>query len=347
MHTVEHVDHASLANWGAACLRAVGCNDDDARTVADALVQTSLWGIDSHGIARLPHYLARIRAGSIEPRPRYTVTRTAPGTAQFDGGHGLGIAAAFAAMALAQTLAREAGIGAVGLCESTHCGAIGLYTRQAARDGLVGIAFTHADSIVAPARGTRKFLGTNPISIAFPRAGGAPLCLDMATSAIPWNRVMNARREGHRLPPDVALDEHGRPTQDANAAAALVPLGGVSYGHKGYALALMIDLLCGPLNGMAFADRIAPMFGDLTQRRRLGGLMIALDPARFAGGATLAQRVAEVVDAIRRQPGDVLYPGEPEERAEAQRRREGIPVEPGLRAEFDDWTQRLGVAPLR
>lgn len=109
----------------------------------------------------------------------------------------------------------------------------------------------------------------------------------------------------------------------------------------------MIDLLCGPLNGMAFADRITPMFGDLTQRRRLGVLMIALDPARFAGGAMLAQRVAEAVEAIRRQPGDVLYPGEPEERAEAQRRRDGIPIEPGLRAEFDEWTHRLGVAPLR
>lgn len=347
MHAVEHVGHDSLARWGESCLRAVGCSDEDARTVAGALVQTSLWGIDSHGIARLPHYLARIRAGSIEPRPQYAVKRTGPGSAQFDGGHGLGIAAAFAAMALAQTLAREAGVGAVGLSESTHCGAIGLYTRQAARDGLVGIAFTHADSIVAPARGTRRFLGTNPISIAFPRAGGAPLCLDMATSSIPWNRVMNARREGHALPPDVALDEAGRPTQDAHAAAALVPLGGASYGHKGYALALMIDLLCGPLNGMAFADRIAPMFGDLSERRRLGGLMIALDPLRFAGGAALAQRVADAVEAIRRQPGEVLYPGEPEERAEAQRRREGIPIEPGLRAEFDEWTRRLGVAPLR
>ncbi len=347
MQAVEHIRHDALAHWAAACLRAVGCSEEDARTVADALVQTSLWGIDSHGISRLPHYLARIRAGSIEPRPQYRIERTGPGTAQFDGGHGLGIAAAFAAMTLAQTLAREAGVAAVGLRESTHCGAIGLYTRQAAREGLVAIAFTHADSIVAPARGTRKFLGTNPISIAFPRAGGAPLCLDMATSAIPWNRVMNARREGHALPPDVALDEAGRPTQDAQAAAALVPLGGTAYGHKGYALALMIDLLCGPLNGMAFADRIAPMFGDLTQRRRLGGLMIAIDPARFAGGATLARSVAEVVEAIRRQPGDVLYPGEPEERAEAQRRREGIPIEPGLRAEFDEWTRRLGVAPLR
>ena len=320
---VERVDHGSLARWGESCLLAVGCSDEDARTVAGALVQTSLWGIDSHGIARLPHHLARIRTGSIEPRPRYGIRRTGPGTAQFDGGHGLGIAAAFAAMALAQRLAREAGIGAVGLSESTHCGAIGLYTRQAARDGLVGIACTHADSIVAP------------------------LCLDMVTSSIPWNRVMNARRERHSLPPGVALDEAGRPTQDANAAAALVALGGASYGHKGYALALMIDLLCGPLNGMAFADRIAPMFGDLTQCRRLGGLMIALDPQRFAGGAMLAERVAEAVEAIRRQPGDVLYPGEPEERAEAQRRSEGIPIEPGLRVEFDEWTRRLGVAPLR
>ena len=263
-------------------------------------MQTSLWGIDSHGVARLGHYLARIQAGSIAPRPALKITSTGPCTATMDGGHGLGIVVCTAAMAHAIGLAQSSGVGIVGIGESSHCGAIGLYTRQAAAAGLIGFAFTHADSIVAPFGGAQKLLGTNPLSIAFPNADGEPICLDMATSSIPWNRVMNARREGHALPAGVAIDARGAPTSDAGMAAALLPLGGNEYGHKGYALALMIELLCGPLNGMPAADRIAPMFSDLHVRRQLGSLVMALDPMRFAGGATLAMTVRELIATLRR-----------------------------------------------
>ena len=340
---LRHVSASALTAWAIACLTRVGVEARDAETVARSLVQTSLWGIDSHGIARLGHYMARIKAGSIAPVPALRITGTGPCTATMDGGHGLGIVVCSAAMAHAIGLAKSNGVGIVGIGESSHCGAIGLYTRQATAAGLIGFAFTHADSIVAPAGGAQKLLGTNPLSIAFPNADGPPICLDMATSSIAWNRVMNARREGHALPEAVAIDQSGTPTRDAREAAALLPLGGSEYGHKGYALALMIDLLCGPLNGMPFADRIAPMFADLQARRHLGSLVMALDPMRFAGGPTLALTVRELIATLRRQPGDVQYPGEPEARREAVRAREGIPVEPGLWNEFADWSARLGL----
>jgi len=341
---LRQVPASALTAWAVHCLTRVGVGAGDADTVARALVQTSLWGIDSHGIARLCHYLARIQAGSIAPVPILHITSTGPCTAQMDGAHGLGIVVCTAAMAHAISLAKANGVGIVGIAESSHCGAIGLYTRQAAARGLIGFAFTHADSIVAPFGGAQKLLGTNPLSIAFPNAGGQPICLDMATSSIPWNRVMNARREGHVLPSGVAIDALGAPTRNAGAAAALLPLGGSEYGHKGFALALMIDLLCGPLNGMPFADRIPPMFADLHAQRHLGSLVMALDPMRFAGGPALAETVRELVAALRRQPGDVQYPGEPEERRAAVRTRDGIPIEPGLWMEFADWSSRLGVA---
>ncbi len=339
------VAHDALAAWGATMLRMAGVPADDAARVADALVQTSLWGIDSHGIARLTHYLNRIGHGSIETRPRVVIERTGAATASVDGGHGLGIAIAFRANALAMTLARSAGAGVVGVTNTTHCGAIGLYAREAARAGFVAIAFTHADSIVAPHGGSQKFLGTNPIAIAVPRADGPPVCLDMATSSIPWNRVMNARREAGALPEGVAIDAAGAPTTDPQAAAALLPLGGSDYGHKGYALALMIDLLCGPLNAMAYANHITPMFSALEARRRLGTTLLAIDPARFAGGATLAQAAAAMAREVAALPGRVRMPGDPELENEARRRALGIPVEPGLAAEFRDWSARLGVAP--
>ena len=350
---------AALTEWGAACLRAAGVPDADAHSVAASLVQTNLWGIDSHGIARLPHYLNRIQHGSIKPRPNIVVTSTGPCTAQVAGDQGLGIVVSQRANEVAMQMARTNGIGAVGVSDSSHCGAVGLYSRAAARAGLIGMAFTHSDSIAAPFGGHLPFFGTNPISVAFPRAAtatdtatdpasaalyGEPLCLDMATTSIPWNRVMNARREGLALPPDVAVDAHGAPTADAAAAGALRPLGGTDYGHKGYGLALIVELLCGPLNGNPYGPQIGPMYAELTRPRHIGAFFIALDPMRFAGGALLSSALEHMARALAAQPGEVQLPGDPELAVQAQRRVAGIPIEPGLRAEIQVWSDRLGVA---
>jgi hypothetical protein len=215
----------TLRAWATRCFATAGMTHDDASLLASSLVQTSLWGIDSHGVALLPHYLDRLANGTIKAQPRAQIERTGAATALVHADQGHGIVIAHRAMAEAVRIAREQGVGAVGVKNASHCGAIGLYTRAAARDGCVGLAFTHADSVAVPHGGKRAFLGTNPISFAFPRGQQAePLCLDMATTSIPFNRVRNARREGHALPPDVAVDADGAPTTDANTAAAVVPV---------------------------------------------------------------------------------------------------------------------------
>lgn len=337
----------ALESWAVAGLRASGVPRADAVRIAASLVQTSLWGIDSHGIARLGHYFARLRAGSIAARPRIRLRRTGPCTAQLDGGHGHGIVVCHRAMAKAIALAKQGGIGAVGVSNSSHCGAIGLYGRQAAREGLIAIAFTHSDAFVAPHGGTRPYLGTNPICITVPtRDPERPICLDMATSAVPYNRIVNCRRENRPLQPGWALDRHGRPTTDPHAAGCLLPLAG----HKGYALAFMIDLLCGPLNGMAFGPHLSPMYRQLGRRRRLGSFFLAFDPRRFQGGRGLPAVAARMAAEARRAPRadaaePVQVPGDPEYRTAERRAREGIPVEPGLREEFLRWSKRLAVPP--
>lgn len=339
------IQAAPLAGWATACLRTMGMPDEDAQLLADSLVQTSLWGVDSHGIARLTHYLERLSRGSIKTRPRITITRSGPCTAQLHADQGQGIVVAHRAMAEAVALARDAGVGAVGVTDSSHCGALALYTRPVARQGLVALAFTHSDKMAAPQGGPRAFLGTNPISIALPRAGGPELCLDMATTAIPWNRVMNARRTGAALPPDAALDAAGQTTRDAEAARALRPLGGADYGHKGYGLAMMVDLLCGPLHANPIGPELSDMFHALDAPRRLGAFFMVLDPARFAGGPLLAEGVARMAQALAQEPGSPLLPGDPELRCEAQRRRDGIPVDATLLAQWQDWSARLALAP--
>ncbi|MCD0503896.1 Ldh family oxidoreductase [Bordetella petrii] len=335
----------ALREWGRACLMAMDVPAADAACLADSLVQTSLWGVDSHGIARLPHYLNRLAHGSVLARPDVRIVRSGPGTAQVHAGQGLGIVVAHRANRLAMDMARETGIAAVGVSDSSHCGAVGLYSRAAAEAGLLGMAFTHSDAIAAPFGGHAPFLGTNPVSIAVPRQNGPPICLDMATTAIPWNRVMNARRENHALPAGVALDEAGHDATDPHAVRALRPLGGLQQGYKGYGLALMIELLCGPLQGNPFGPHISPMYQQLHQPRRLGAFFIVIDPARFAGGPALAALAAQMADELATQPGQPCVPGDPEQAAQALRLREGIPVEPGLWKEFLHWSTRLRVPP--
>jgi ureidoglycolate dehydrogenase (NAD+) len=340
-----HVDHRRLEEWAVACLRAVGCPEQDARLVGGSLVQTSLWGVDSHGILRLTHYLRRLSIGSVKADAQPVVRRTGPVTAQMDGMDGLGILHAMRAMELAMDMARTTGVGVVGVSDSSHCGAMGLYTRRAAKAKLLGIAMTHSSSVVAPHGGKRKFFGTNPLSIAFPRANGDPICLDMATAQVAWNKVLNARIENVPLEPGLTIDAAGEPTTDPYKAAALIPLGGETYGYKGYGLAFMIELLCGALNGMTYGPHVTPMYEALDRPRKLGHLLIAIDPKRFAGVATM-EATAEAMIAELRGEGDCLFPGEPELLEEQRRRAEGIPIEPAALADMNDWSAKLGLQPL-
>ena len=339
---MTRVPREKLAAWAIACLGKAGVPAEEARLVGESLVQTSAWGVDSHGILRLTHYLRRLTIGSVKPAAVPVVMKTGPVTAQVHGEDGLGIVHATLAMEVAMEMAGEAGVGVVGVGHSSHCGALGLYTRMAAKAGLVGIAFTHSSSVVVPHGGREKYFGTNPLSIAFPRSSGEPVCLDMATSQVAWNKVLNARIEGHALDPGLAVDAAGEPTTDPHAARAAIPLGGPVYGYKGYGLAFMIDLLCGAMNGMTFGPRINSMYEDLEHPRKIGHLLMAIDPGRFAGAATLEETVDAVIMDLRTR-GDILFPGEPELIEQEARRAAGIPIDAEAFADMKAWAAKLGV----
>jgi ureidoglycolate dehydrogenase (NAD+) len=343
-----HADSAlfppeAMRRWAARCFAASGMPEADATLLAESLVQTTLWGIDSHGVSLLPHYLERLLNGSVRARPDIRILRNSPATAVVEADQGQGIVVAHRAVREAIAIAREQGVAAVGVRNASHCGAVGLYSRVAAREGMVGLSFTHANSIAVPHGGLRPYFGTNPISIAFPRTHGEPVCLDMATTSIPWNRVRNAQREGHPLPPDTAVDAHGTPTTDAQQATAVMPLGGRDFGYKGYAMALVIDLLCGPLVGNTFGTHLTSMFGEVERPQAIGSFFIVIDPARFAGGPALAAQVEAMARELAAEPGSPRMPGDPEYEVAAQRERDGIPVEPALLEMFKAIGARLGV----
>jgi len=339
------VPRERLAAWALACLEKVGVPHDEAKLVAESLVQTSVWGIDSHGVLRLTHYLRRMTIGSIKAASTPVVLRTGPVTAQVHGEDGLGIVHATLAMEEAIDMAKRSGVGVVGVGHSSHCGAVGLYTRMAAREHLIGIGMTHSSAIVVPHGGRHKYFGTNPISFAFPRVGGEPLCLDMATSQVAWNKILNARIEGHALEPGLAVDGDGNPTTDPAKAQAGIALGGPTYGYKGYGLAFAIDLLCGVMNGMTFGRHINSMYEELDKPRKIGHLLMALDPGRFAGGAALEATVDAVIADLKTQ-GEILFPGEPELIEEKERRAKGIPIDTEALKDMNAWSKKLGVPAL-
>jgi ureidoglycolate dehydrogenase (NAD+) len=341
---MTRISREEMTRWAVECLQKVGVPPPEARLVGESLVQTSIWGVDSHGVLRLTHYLKRMSIGSISPAAAPVVMRTGPVTAQVHGQDGLGIVHATLGMEVAIEMAKESGVGVVGVGHSSHCGAVGLYTRMAAKERLVGIAMTHSSSVVVPHGGHQRYFGTNPISIAFARKGGEPVCLDMATSQVAWNKVLNARIEKQPLDPGLAVDAAGNPTTDAHAARAAIPLGGPVYGYKGYGLAFMIDLLCGVMNGMTFGRHINNMYEELDKPRKIGHLMIAIDPARFAGADTLEETVDAMVKDLKTQ-GEILHPGEPELIEEEQRLASGIPVDNEALADMVAWSEKLGVKP--
>ena len=337
------ISKRALASWIQIVLERIGVPNNNALEVAESLVQTSLWGIDSHGIARLPHYLNRLERGSIEASPKMIFTSTGASTGEVDGGHGLGIVVCRYAMDRAIDLALKSGAGVVGVSASSHCGAIGLFTRQATRKGCLGIAFTHSDSFVVPFGGNKAFFGTNPISIALPSEDlDRPLCVDMATSVVPWNKIMNARRDGTEVPESWGVDALGNKTSKPEDVTAVNPMAD----HKGYALAFLIDMLCGPLNGMPFGPHVTPMYESLDQHRNLGSLMIAIDLARFPGGAMLPRVIGAAINEVKGGNEIIHYPGEPEYLAQETRSKEGIPVEWSLIEQFDFWSLKLGIPPF-
>ncbi len=303
---------------------------------------TNLRGIDSHGVARLPHYLRRIERGSINPTPKMKTDRLSPSTARLDGDNGLGHMIVDRATAVAVDLARESGTGWVSVQNSSHCGALALYGLQIAAAGMIGIVFTHVDPMVLPFGSSKAFCGTNPICITAPRASadaddpnGGDLCLDMATSKVPWNTVANAAMEGVPIPLGWAVDAAGVDTTDADRVVSLYPVAE----YKGSGLGLLIDVLCALLSDSPYGPDIPKMYGDPTQPRQLGGLIGAIDVRRFLSLERFTARMSEMLDRWCALPpaqpgGRVLYPGQPELLTQKQRLQEGIPLGVRLLEEF-------------
>jgi len=330
------VPHGVLERFCSAALSSRGVREDVREHVVRSLTETSLRGVDSHGLELLPHYVRALDSGRINPVPAYRFDETSPSTARLDADHTFGHAAGAEAMSRAVDLARASGTGAVAVFNSTHFGAAAYFAFIAARANMIGMSFTHADSLMLSYGGSRPFFGTNPICFAAPIEGEDPFCLDMATTRVSWNKVRRHREAGLRLPPGWACDDRGEPTSEPASAAALLPIGD----YKGFGLAMIVEILCSLLTGAPNGRDILRMYADpIDQKRYLGHFFIAIDVARFEDVAIFKRRLRALIDAVRSEPpksGDtpVMVPGDPEKRKLSRRLLEGIPIS---RAIFEEY----------
>ncbi len=331
------VPAALLAEQVDLVLRSWGMSEQHTAVTVDKLLYADLRGIDSHGCSKLAFYQQLRTVGRLNPRPLIETVRQTETTAVIDGGGGLGHVPASRAMEEAIERCEAGGVGAVAVRNSGHYGAAGAYAVTAADRGLIGIATTTTPTpAVVPTFGREPMLGTNPIAIAAPAAGNRPFLLDMATSTVSLGKLVERWRSGRRLPRGWALDVHGRPTTNGRAATRhrrLTPLGGQpdTGSHKGYGLALAVEILSALLPGLAVPD-------GRDVRRPVGHFFLALDPSRFRERGVLAGDLSELIDSLRdapradpRQP--VLIPGDPEDQILAQRSVDGIPLSRGV---FED-----------
>jgi LDH2 family malate/lactate/ureidoglycolate dehydrogenase len=333
------VGHEKLAAFSGACLEKLGLEAAAARLVAETLIAANLRGVDSHGVVRLPHYATRLRNGTVKARPNITSRKTGPSAAVVEGDRGMGQLVATRAMEEAIALAAQSGVGAVVARNSSHCGACAWFVEMAVRKGMIGIALTHTDAIMVPPGMKRIFLGSNPIAFGAPGAH-EPVVIDMSTTHAAWGKVLVARQEAKPIPADWGVDAQGKPTTDAQQVVGLAPTGS----HKGYALALMIEILCAQLAGVPFGRHVTQMYGELGKPRNLGHFMLALDIARFTDRKEFGDQIALLMQEIHDE--GALAPGDPERLNAERRKRDGIAIPEATARELHALAGELGVPAL-
>jgi LDH2 family malate/lactate/ureidoglycolate dehydrogenase len=313
----------------------------DATQAADVLASADLRGIDSHGVARLTSYVDLLSEGLINPTPKIKILRSTPSTATIDGDNGLGLVVGPQANEIAMDMAAKAGSGWVSICNSNHFGIAGYYVLKALERDMIGMAMTNSTKLVTPLWGAERMLGTNPIAIAFPGKEEPPIVVDMATCAAAYGKIEMARRRGESIPQGWGIDNQGRVTtnpDDVVAGGCLLPLGSDRErgGHKGYGLAIMVDVLCGPLSGANWGP-FAPPFAlrqEIPTRSVGKGIGHFFGAMRIDGFIEADEFKRQIDDFIRTfratkpAPGTngPLIPGDPEREAEKARSKNGVPL---------------------
>jgi LDH2 family malate/lactate/ureidoglycolate dehydrogenase len=324
-----------------------GVSSADAEIFARALVDADVQGTSTHGVSRLNIYLKRIQLGLINPAVELKIDRNHGSVLALDAGNGLGQVQAMKALDLLIPLARQNGLASATIRNSQHFGALSYYCNRAAEQGMILLAMTNCEPAMSPTGGYAPFFGTNPIAASFPTSLGFPVKIDLATSIVARGNIIAASKKKQPIPEGWALDRNGQPTTDAGEAL----LGTVQTmaGHKGYALALMVEILSGVLSGAAVGSDIGSMYKNLDRKQDVGHFFCLFDISAFTDPATYFERIDSTVERLKnsaRREGvdEILIPGERSSRTAARSESEGVSLGEETVAELRSWCEQFGIA---
>ena len=313
----------------------LGVPPQETDMVVAALMEASLAGYNSHGLRRVPMYAHGIQTGAMRPGVELQSLRETPASLYLDAGYGLGPVAATQAVRLAAEKATQSGIGCVSLARANDVARLGSYLIEPAQAGLIALMLVNdagSGPCVAPWGGVQPFLSTNPIAAGIPWQADMPILIDISTSVVSLGKLKTLAAQGQSAPPGWLIDQAGELTPDVTAffadppGSALLPLGGMVAGYKGFALSLLVDVLAGALSGAG------PSTGREDGLDRNGVFVIVIDPDMFVSRQQFNHSVAQLVAGLKNStkiPGqtEILMPGERAYRERQHRLQHGIPLE--------------------
>jgi LDH2 family malate/lactate/ureidoglycolate dehydrogenase len=336
-----------LRSLTARLAEHAGVSAEDADIFARVLVDADVRGTSTHGVSRLNIYLERIGRGLIDPRATLTVDRASGSVLALDAGNGLGQVQAVKTLELLTPLAKSHGVAAAVVRNSQHFGALSYYCNRAAEREMILLAMTNCEPAMAPAGGYEPFFGTNPIAASFPTGRGFPVKVDLATSIVARGNIIAASKKNVPIPEGWALNRSGEPTTDT--AEALLGTVQTMAGHKGYALALMVEVFSSILSGSAVGPQIGSMYKDLDRKQDVGHFFCLFDIAAFLDPSAFRMRMDSMIEHLKtnkRRSGveEILIPGERSARAATLNETEGVLVGDETIAELERWCKYFGVA---
>ena len=319
-------------------LSKLGASEEDQELVAEATLDADLKGFTSHGLGRFPQYIISIEAGTINLKDNITIEKETPAIALINGNSGFGQAVSYKSMELAIKKAKEVGIGCVGVHNTNHFGVTGFYSDLALREECIGFVIANTDPAIAPLGGKEPLIGTNPIALGIP--SDSYITVDMATSVTARGKIMESKRKGIELPEGWALDKDGNPTTDPEAAleGSILPFGG----FKGYALALLIEILTGPLVQAGYGKGVTGTASP-TKDCTKGDLYIAIDPSKFGDFDEFKANTEDFISQVRATGENVAIPGDLEVKRIAEAEANGVSIDEKLYSQLKEICDDLDI----
>jgi len=329
-NTVRRVLFADLKDFCKQAYLKIGVPEDEAEIVADFLARSDLRGVETHGVMRLPIYIQRLQKGYVRAVCKITTVKEKGSTAFLEAHGSMGHVVAYKAMKIAIQKATEHGIGWVSVKDSGHFGVAGLFSMMALKKDFIGYTVSNSAPMMAPYGGRERILGNNPLSYAFPTDQYPPIVLDMSCSVVSSGKLILCRKKGEKIPLGWAYDKNGLPTEDPyegyEGGGSLVPIGG----HKGYGMVLIHEMLTSVLTNGKWTQNIKSLYEeDKTGIQGTCHSFMAIDPDCFIGREKFKKEMDRYIKSIKESAKaqnvtEILMPGEPEHKTEAERLKQGI-----------------------